>query len=54
MKPRAFVKDVLTMVLAYFIIRLWITGERVTFRVGILMVIVAMMTMWFFLERFKT
>ncbi len=53
MKPRALVRDVLIFILTYFIIRLWVTGDRITFKVGILMVIVAVMTGWFLLERFK-
>ena len=47
---RGFIRDILILYLGYRLILVW-TGEEFTFILGILVIVVVLLTIWFLLEK---
>lgn len=48
---RGLIKDVLILFLAYKILKIWWFKEQVTTSVAFVMIIIALLVIWFMLER---
>lgn len=53
MRPRGLIKDMLIIFVGFHIIKLWITGESITYGVGLGMVAAMLLSIMFIVERFK-
>jgi hypothetical protein len=53
MRPRGLIKDMLILFIGYHIIKLWITGESITYGIGLGMMALMFFSVMFIVERFK-
>jgi hypothetical protein len=53
MKPRGIIRDLLMLFVGYHIVKIWITGEKVSTGIGLATLVLIYFAITFLLERFK-